>query len=416
MKKIILETVKTLDGSACLQYTFKEAAADRVSLDMLINADIPGFIKPECSRYDSEILLRWQIGRLTPLKDYLSVGKRGDLYNLLRSLCSALLSADNFFLESNPILFDPDFIFYDPSRKETKLICIPENGLDCHGCCPAASARVGILGLLSEITESDYESGIPGPAVSSPEEPEQDRSRPYSGLRGSIALPSVILTEAEKAAALLVSSTGFSPSEFSAALVGLANPGDQEVPGYCSDRFPELKCTPAGSSGSGQGETVRFYEEGKSGADVFSEKNGGKRSATAGFFSAKGFRELLKSIKMNRNAGGAVSGRSRPVPEAYILPLNGEAPAVIRKTPFIIGKAPGVDYRVFGNASVSRKHAEITFGPGGFRIKDYGSTNGTFLNGEQLDHKQRYRLKSGDRILMGSHCMTFGTGCIDDPE
>ena len=119
MKKIILETVKTLDGSACLQYTFKEAAADRVSLDMLINADIRGFIKPECSRYDSEILLRWQIGRLTPLKDYLSVGKRGDLYNLLRSLCSALLSADNFFLESNPILFDPDFIFYDPSKRSS---------------------------------------------------------------------------------------------------------------------------------------------------------------------------------------------------------------------------------------------------------------------------------------------------------
>ena len=142
MKKINLETIKTLDGSVCLQYTFKEAAADRVSLDMLINADIPGFIKPECSRYDSEILLRWQIGRLIPLKEYLSGGTRGDLYNMLRSLCSALLSADNFFLESNPILFDPDFIFVDSSRKETELICIPENGLDCHGCCPAASARV----------------------------------------------------------------------------------------------------------------------------------------------------------------------------------------------------------------------------------------------------------------------------------
>ena len=416
MKKISLETLKTLDGSVCLQYTFKEAAADRVSLDMLINADIPGFIKPECSRYDSEIQLRWQIGRLIPLKEYLSGGKRGDLYNLLRSFCSALLSADNFFLESNPILFDPDFVFVDPAGKGTELICIPENGLDCRGCWPAASARSGMLGLLSDITGSDYGIGIPDPTASSPEVPEQDRSRPYCDLRGSISLPTVILTEAEKAAALLVSSTGFSPSEFSAALVGLANPGDKEVPCNSADRFPELRRSPSGSSGTGPGESGRLYEDGRSGTGAFPEKNEGKRSAVAGFFSAKGFRELLKSIKMNRNHCAADSGRSRPVPEAYILPLNGEAPAVIRKTPFIIGKAPGVDYRIFGNASVSRKHAEITFGPGGFRIKDCGSTNGTFLNGEQLDHKHRYRLKNGDRILLGSHCLTFGTGCVDDPE
>ena len=42
-------------------------------------------------------------------------------------------------------------------------------------------------------------------------------------------------------------------------------------------------------------------------------------------------------------------------------------------------------------------HARISFEENGFYILD-NSTNGTFLNGEQLQREKKYKLTSGDKI------------------
>ncbi|MDQ0875401.1 hypothetical protein QFZ77_004060 [Paenibacillus sp. V4I3] len=56
-----------------------------------------------------------------------------------------------------------------------------------------------------------------------------------------------------------------------------------------------------------------------------------------------------------------------------------------------------VDY-VLEEAGASRIHAEIIKNQEGFMIKDTGSTNGTYLNGEPLVTYQSYPLKDGDEI------------------
>ncbi|MGO4275636.1 FHA domain-containing protein, partial [Paenibacillus sp. TAF58] len=56
-----------------------------------------------------------------------------------------------------------------------------------------------------------------------------------------------------------------------------------------------------------------------------------------------------------------------------------------------------VDY-VLDEAGASRLHAEITKNEEGYVIKDTGSTNGTYLNGEPLVTYQPYPLKDGDKI------------------
>ncbi|KRF10835.1 DUF6382 domain-containing protein [Paenibacillus sp. Soil787] len=56
-----------------------------------------------------------------------------------------------------------------------------------------------------------------------------------------------------------------------------------------------------------------------------------------------------------------------------------------------------VDY-VLEEAGASRIHAEISKVDEGYVIKDTGSTNGTYLNGEQLVTYQTYPLKDGDEI------------------
>lgn len=55
---------------------------------------------------------------------------------------------------------------------------------------------------------------------------------------------------------------------------------------------------------------------------------------------------------------------------------------------------------------LSRRHAVVQYRPGeGFSLVDLGSTNGTFVNGEQI--QQRRLLQDGDRVRLGSLSFAF---------
>jgi FHA domain len=53
---------------------------------------------------------------------------------------------------------------------------------------------------------------------------------------------------------------------------------------------------------------------------------------------------------------------------------------------------------------VSRRHAEIVLTEGGYMVKDLGSPNGTFVNGERISE---HRLQDEDRIAMGGQVFVF---------
>lgn len=53
----------------------------------------------------------------------------------------------------------------------------------------------------------------------------------------------------------------------------------------------------------------------------------------------------------------------------------------------------------------SRRHAAVRFEEGTFRLRDLGSTNGTFVNGERLEGERV--LAPGDRIAVGETVVTF---------
>jgi hypothetical protein len=65
------------------------------------------------------------------------------------------------------------------------------------------------------------------------------------------------------------------------------------------------------------------------------------------------------------------------------------------------GQAEPPQIELSGDESVSRRHAEIRWGEGGYWIVDRGSTNGTWLNGQRLSPDQPHRLKDGDRVAVG---------------
>ena len=66
---------------------------------------------------------------------------------------------------------------------------------------------------------------------------------------------------------------------------------------------------------------------------------------------------------------------------------------------------------------ISRRHAEVFYEGDGFFLRDLGSTNGTFVNGEQISGHQQ--LSAGDKIEIGSSIIIFcqvdgDVGMIDD--
>ena len=78
----------------------------------------------------------------------------------------------------------------------------------------------------------------------------------------------------------------------------------------------------------------------------------------------------------------------------------------------VIGRSPGCSI-CLDDDSVSRRHAILRLDPGGgVSLEDVGSTNGTFVNGDRVDHAT---LADGDRLLIGS-TVVFKLNLVDSPE
>ncbi|MBN1976179.1 MAG: NAD(P)H-dependent oxidoreductase [Anaerolineae bacterium] len=70
---------------------------------------------------------------------------------------------------------------------------------------------------------------------------------------------------------------------------------------------------------------------------------------------------------------------------------------------------PDVDLVPHGGdrMGVSRHHARMLRGSGGWVLEDLESTNGTFLNGEQVPPGQQVRVRTGDLIRFGTLTLIF---------
>lgn len=95
---------------------------------------------------------------------------------------------------------------------------------------------------------------------------------------------------------------------------------------------------------------------------------------------------------------------------ARLILVSGEGPPEYGLSAFnTLGRHPDNTIQVLDRI-VSKEHCRITRGPqGGFVLRDIGSLNGSFVNGERVSER---RLKTGDEIGLGNTMLRF----IDDEE
>ena len=84
---------------------------------------------------------------------------------------------------------------------------------------------------------------------------------------------------------------------------------------------------------------------------------------------------------------GAEEGRTFPLEDSKTVLGRGKDAAIVLSDP-----------------ALSRHHAEIVFGGTEFRIRDLESSNGTLLNGSEVDE---YALRHGDKITVGETQLRF---------
>ncbi len=113
------------------------------------------------------------------------------------------------------------------------------------------------------------------------------------------------------------------------------------------------------------------------------------------------------------NADGSLMlpGATSAVPASVVVTLQ-KTPALIMVaggTPSVFSLKQGKRFTigrgkenkiVLPEIAASRKHAEVFPGPGGFYVRDLGSSNGVIVNSTRIDNP--YLLANGDRLTIGS--------------
>lgn len=71
------------------------------------------------------------------------------------------------------------------------------------------------------------------------------------------------------------------------------------------------------------------------------------------------------------------------------------------RLPIVIGRSEEAKFRIQQDR-VSRRHCELFAQDGGVYLRDLGSTNGTFLNGELVETSVKHPLEPGATVRVGS--------------
>ncbi len=99
--------------------------------------------------------------------------------------------------------------------------------------------------------------------------------------------------------------------------------------------------------------------------------------------------------------------RVSPTAEPGAVVDDGEREFTLDGRDIAVGRAPSCDIVLAGDQLASRRHALFRFKDSHCSIVDLGSSNGTYINDQEIHSETE--LRDGDRITIGGHDLTFST-------
>lgn len=104
---------------------------DSMSLGMLTNNKIPGLAPAIFIQLDSQKYIKYNVSAKISVKQFFEgqVNKKR-LLGVFNGIVDAMLSAEEYMIDTNTILLDLNYFFADVSTCETELVCLPVVGKD----------------------------------------------------------------------------------------------------------------------------------------------------------------------------------------------------------------------------------------------------------------------------------------------
>lgn len=119
--------------------------------------------------------------------------------------------------------------------------------------------------------------------------------------------------------------------------------------------------------------------------------------------------ELVSNESDSLSPEEAKAVAALPVGSALLIAKHGQASGsrfLLDEDVNLAGRHPNADI-FLDDVTVSRRHVEIVRTTAGFELRDLGSMNGTYLNGEVVDQAT---LNDGDELRIGKFRLTFYVG------
>lgn len=118
---------ETQGTSTYLVYTVSnDDIVDTMSLGMITNNKIPGLASTVFTQMDESKFIKYNVSAKVAVSQFFTgaVNKKR-LLGVFKGIVNAMLSAEEYMLDTNSIILDLDYIYTDVSTCETVLICLP---------------------------------------------------------------------------------------------------------------------------------------------------------------------------------------------------------------------------------------------------------------------------------------------------
>ena len=371
----------------------KEGYENDYRLIMMLENSIPGLLKAVRRMNEGRQQIYFEISSMQPLNrifDHKEI-KKADAARLLQGVTEIFKSIQEYMLSEGAMILDPEYLFVDPESLKPCALYLPWSG-------SGMQERFLVLMeyLMEHIDQSDPTSAM-------------WTYRLYKAAKNE----NCVLGDIEKLIAdqtVPVKKATGTKAVYMAEDISVNNDHEAIVPmntfGNDIDIIDEEE---EEENERRQGLFTRIFgsrtKDKKEKTEKKAPKKDRKKDAEP-VLSVPDFSEAFEDMEVidteDDDYGKTVFvGRSDEPLKNMLVEKNKGRQIMIEKFPFTIGKVKNCVDLPLADNSVSRIHARIFMQNGHPYIQDCHSTNGTFINGVQLEAEEQVMLEKEDEIGIG---------------